>query len=215
MIALLDDTAQELEVAAVSGTRAHVVGRRFPLVRSLRETVIAPGRSFRSTDVQRDPRPLARDVRSYEGARVRALLVLPLRSREGTLGLFAAVRAVPAPFTQRDEAQLARLADGARLTIRNVRLRHPALHRMPAGRPPSPGPGEPQAPGSPGASTLRLTPREREIIGLLASDKTCKEVASLLALSTRTVEHHLERLKFRYHQSTLHGLVSHLVRQGL
>jgi len=57
-----------------------------------------------------------------------------------------------------------------------------------------------------------LSPREGEIIRLLSADKSCKEVAEVLHLSIRTVEHYLDRLKLRFGKRTLHGLVGHVVR---
>lgn len=59
---------------------------------------------------------------------------------------------------------------------------------------------------------LLFSPREGEIIRLLTADKSCKEVAEVLHLSARTVEHYVDRLKLRFGKRTLHGLVGHVVR---
>ena len=62
-----------------------------------------------------------------------------------------------------------------------------------------------------------LTPRQREILQLLAEGKTAKEIAALLDISTRTVEFHkynlMEKLGLRTaaeltHCAIKHGLVS-------
>jgi DNA-binding NarL/FixJ family response regulator len=48
----------------------------------------------------------------------------------------------------------------------------------------------------------RLTPRQREILQLLAEGRSAKEIAALLAISTRTVEFH------KYQMMEAHGLHS-------
>jgi len=53
-----------------------------------------------------------------------------------------------------------------------------------------------------------LTARERDILRLLLADHTCRQIASALALSERTVEHYIDRLKLRLGKATLHGLVT-------
>jgi DNA-binding CsgD family transcriptional regulator len=60
-----------------------------------------------------------------------------------------------------------------------------------------------------------LSPREREIVTLLIDGLTVKEAAAALALSPRTVEGYLERLKHRFGKARLVALVVHLVKQGL
>lgn len=60
-----------------------------------------------------------------------------------------------------------------------------------------------------------LSPREREVLQLLAEGMTNKEVAGILHLSTKTVETHraqlMEKLKIR----TVAGLTKYAVRHGL
>jgi DNA-binding CsgD family transcriptional regulator len=53
------------------------------------------------------------------------------------------------------------------------------------------------APGS-GKARLRLTPRQSEILPLIAAGFSDKEIASQLHLSRRTVRTHLEKLFRRY-----------------
>lgn len=71
---------------------------------------------------------------------------------------------------------------------------------------------EPQGPSDPAA---RLTPRQREILQLLAEGRSAKEIADTLAISARTVEFHkyqmMEALK-------LHNgaeLVHFAIKQGI
>ena len=44
---------------------------------------------------------------------------------------------------------------------------------------------------------ISLTPLEREIVGLIAEGRSAKEIARSVALSTRTVERHLENCRHK------------------
>ena len=63
----------------------------------------------------------------------------------------------------------------------------------------------------------KVSPRQREVLQLLAEGKTAKEIASILNISTRTVEFHkykmMEQLKIKtsaelVHYAIKHGIVS-------
>ena len=60
-----------------------------------------------------------------------------------------------------------------------------------------------------------LTPRERQVLQLIAEEKTTKEVAQLLCVSVKTVESHRARImsKLSIRQTT--GLVRYAIRHGL
>jgi DNA-binding NarL/FixJ family response regulator len=60
-----------------------------------------------------------------------------------------------------------------------------------------------------------LTPRERQILQLIAEGRTTKEVASLLGLTTKTAESYRSRImdKLDIHQTA--GLVRYAIRRGL
>jgi DNA-binding CsgD family transcriptional regulator len=45
-----------------------------------------------------------------------------------------------------------------------------------------------------GPALLRLTPRQTEILTWVAEGKQNKEISKILAISPRTVQHHLERV---------------------
>ena len=50
-----------------------------------------------------------------------------------------------------------------------------------------------------GAAAEDLTPREREVLTLLAEGHTSREIGSILEISARTVEHHRARLMSKLH----------------
>ena len=69
-------------------------------------------------------------------------------------------------------------------------------------------------PESTNASAL-LTPRQREILQLVAEGRSTKEIASLLELSVKTVETHRAQIMERLDIPDLAGLVRYAVRAGL
>jgi DNA-binding NarL/FixJ family response regulator len=60
-----------------------------------------------------------------------------------------------------------------------------------------------------------LTPRQREILQLLAEGKNTKEVAHLLGLSAKTVEAHRAQIMDRLDIHDVPGLVRYAIRTGL
>jgi len=60
-----------------------------------------------------------------------------------------------------------------------------------------------------------LTPRQREILQLIAEGKTTKEIAGLLHLSVKTVETHRTQLMDRLDIHDIAGLVRFAIRVGL
>jgi DNA-binding NarL/FixJ family response regulator len=68
--------------------------------------------------------------------------------------------------------------------------------------------GEPEPPG-------RLTPREREIVLLLAQGKSNKEVASALDISVKTVEAHRANIMHKLGFSSLSDLVHYAIRNKI
>lgn len=70
--------------------------------------------------------------------------------------------------------------------------------------------------GSPERELLRKTsPREREILQLLAEGRSGKEIASLLSISPRTVEFHKYRMMEKLNIKTSAELVQYAVRHGI
>jgi DNA-binding NarL/FixJ family response regulator len=60
-----------------------------------------------------------------------------------------------------------------------------------------------------------LTPRQREILQLLAEGKSAKEIAALLSLSARTVEDHKYRLMEQLHIENSAELIHFAIKNGL
>ena len=60
-----------------------------------------------------------------------------------------------------------------------------------------------------------LTPREHQILQLIAEGKTTKEVAALLGVSVKTAESHRTRIMTKLDIHETAGLVRYAIRQGL
>jgi DNA-binding CsgD family transcriptional regulator len=60
-----------------------------------------------------------------------------------------------------------------------------------------------------------LTPRQREILQLVAEGRTTKEIAAILNISLKTVETHRTQLMERLNIHDVAGLVRYAIRIGL
>ena len=69
--------------------------------------------------------------------------------------------------------------------------------------------------GAGGEPAGQLTPRERQVLRLIAEGKAAKQIAQQLAISVKTVEFHRRRLmqKLKIHDTA--GLVRYAIREGL
>lgn len=65
------------------------------------------------------------------------------------------------------------------------------------------------------AQTEELSDREREVLTLLASGLTSKEIGSTLGISPRTAEHHRARLMSKLGINDIPGLTRYAIRIGL
>ena len=74
--------------------------------------------------------------------------------------------------------------------------------------------GAPQGPEGP-ESLARVTPREREVIQLLAEGKSNKEVAHLLQISVKTVETHRARIMDKLNLHSFSELVRYAIRNKM
>lgn len=61
----------------------------------------------------------------------------------------------------------------------------------------------------------RLTPRQREVLQLLAEGHTTRQIAHLLGISVKTVETHRQQLMDRLDIHDVPGLVRYAIRAGL
>jgi len=60
-----------------------------------------------------------------------------------------------------------------------------------------------------------LTPRQREILQLIAEGRTTKEIASILGVAIKTVETHRTQMMERLNIHEIAGLVRHAIKIGL
>ena len=65
------------------------------------------------------------------------------------------------------------------------------------------------------ARVNRLTPRERELMGLLAAGQTSKQIAAALGVSVKTVDNHRAHLLSKLQASNVAELAAIAVRAGL
>ena len=66
-----------------------------------------------------------------------------------------------------------------------------------------------------GPSRDPLTPREREVLQLVAEGRTTKQVAEMLGITVKTAESHRSRLMLKLGIHEIAGLVRYAVRRGL
>ena len=72
-----------------------------------------------------------------------------------------------------------------------------------------------EEPGQPSALDDRLTPRQREILHLIARGFATREIAAQLHVSTKTVESHRAQLMQRLNIHDVAGLTRYAIRTGL
>ena len=73
-------------------------------------------------------------------------------------------------------------------------------------------------PGDPGngmKSLESLTPRQREILQLIAKGQSTKQMALTLNISVKTIETHRAQLMHRLQIHNIAGLVRYAIRNGL
>lgn len=68
---------------------------------------------------------------------------------------------------------------------------------------------------TPGSPLDRLTPRQREILQLIAEGRSTKQIADTLKLSVKTVETHRAQLMSRLEIYDVPGLVRYAIRVGM
>ena len=68
--------------------------------------------------------------------------------------------------------------------------------------------------GKPQYPYENLSTREREIVKLIAERKSAKEIADLLFISTRTVEHHRANIMEKLNIKKTADLIKYAIRKG-
>jgi DNA-binding CsgD family transcriptional regulator len=59
-----------------------------------------------------------------------------------------------------------------------------------------------------------LTPREAEIVALLADDLDTEQIAQRLTISRHTVRSHIEKMRLKYKKRSIAGIVAIALRRG-
>jgi two-component system, NarL family, response regulator NreC len=72
-----------------------------------------------------------------------------------------------------------------------------------------------KSPGDLSADHVKLTPREREILQILAEGMTTKEIAAHLLISIKTVETHRRNIMEKLKIWSIAGLTKYAVKEGL
>jgi DNA-binding NarL/FixJ family response regulator len=70
-------------------------------------------------------------------------------------------------------------------------------------------------PGSASPDFATLSPREREVLQLIAEGKSTKAIASALYVSKKTIDTHRAHILAKLHASSVAELVKHAIREGL
>ena len=65
-----------------------------------------------------------------------------------------------------------------------------------------------------GVPTDSLTPRERQVLKLVAEGRTSRDIADLLSISTRTVEHHRANLLKKLNIKNTADLIKYAIQKG-
>jgi DNA-binding CsgD family transcriptional regulator len=63
-------------------------------------------------------------------------------------------------------------------------------------------------------SGLQLTDRQSEVLFYLLRGKTVKQIALLLKISPRTVDEHLEQLRYKFNASNKNELIDKAISAG-
>jgi DNA-binding CsgD family transcriptional regulator len=122
----------------------------------------------------------------FEDPRIHTALIVPMRALGVAMGIMALARTPPTPAFGEDDIPFAQLVgDRLGLAVHALHLQEeldrPAMTAAVGGQTTS-------------ASIAGLTPREREVLRLIAEGLTSREIGEQVFLSVRTVEWHRARL---------------------
>jgi DNA-binding NarL/FixJ family response regulator len=134
------------------------------------------------------------------------LQVLILSMHDNEEFFFEAIRAGAAGYVLKTAAEQD-LADACRAAVRGEPFLYPgaigALIRDYLARAPGEGPAE------------ELTPRETEVVKLIAEGHTSREIAAVLSISEHTVERHRANVLEKLHLKDRVALTRYAIRRGL
>jgi two-component system, sensor histidine kinase PdtaS len=120
-IYLLDESGAHLELRSAKGAGPAYRGQPpLPAGAGIAGLVIQSGQPFYAPDLRREPRYPRPDLAEAEG--FTALLAVPLSVRDRVIGVLHAYSAAARPFSARQRALLATLANQTALALENARL---------------------------------------------------------------------------------------------
>jgi DNA-binding NarL/FixJ family response regulator len=65
------------------------------------------------------------------------------------------------------------------------------------------------------SSFSELTPREREVLQMIAGGKRTNQIADLLGISVKTVDSHRQKIMFKLRTRNIAELTKYAIREGL
>lgn len=144
----------------------------------------------------------AQAAREFPGTRI---IILSMHANE--VYVLQALRAGAAGYLRKD-ARAQELEAAIRSVMKGEVFLTPSVSRFVLA-------GYVRRTGTAGPGAVQLTPRQREILQLVAQGRTTAEIARTLVLSTKTVETHRAKIMERLGIHDLAGLVRYAIREGL
>ena len=72
-----------------------------------------------------------------------------------------------------------------------------------------------RAPQQDGRKWAELTPKEREVLQLIADGRSSREIADALVISMKTVDNHRQRIMEKLDLHTVAELTKYAIREGI
>jgi DNA-binding NarL/FixJ family response regulator len=151
----------------------------------------------------------ARVIKEYPGVRV---IILSMHANEEYV--WQALRAGASGYLLKD-AGMAELEIAVKAVARGETYLSPPISKQVISDYMHRTGGEPEPGGGSAHELDRLTPRQREILQLIAEGSTTQAIAQKLDISIKTVETHRTQLMERLNIHDIAGLVRYAIRVGL
>jgi DNA-binding CsgD family transcriptional regulator len=216
-IAISSNDGGYIEVLKCSQPALTIKRRRIKLQRDIASLLPSLASGSERTRACSETSPFVVFGATVGGGFLSLPIMSPLYERLSIRGTLTVAREVPCRFPAAAEALVAVLSSlcGIAIATWEASERYAVAKSFPGGAQ-NMSQRTARLPGFEGPEhAFALSVRERQIASLLARDFTCKEIATRLGMSRRTVEHYVERLKLRSGASTLHGLIGLLIREGV